>query len=453
MKLITLSKWTLLSLAVFFSCGIAQAADNKFYYFYDEFHAYPSGAGKIYVSKDKVEEPSEITEWDEYQEATYVGSLISSADFYCYTQPANGWIQYGVVEGVRESEDDDWMPETDENGSLVIKNAESVLRYTASSTYSADDEASCIANAPLFPEHCCFVVFSHVVPRLGVGMKNLGSVSSSKSINDIGDEVQLTATPKEGTTSTFQYWKRKSDGQKFTDNPLTVTVEKAEEYVAYFQADNATYFNCPDGEYILWYNKDYAGIYFEESEFNCHPFQEKQYANTDDGVGYFEETLGSSGSASLYPAIPQIIYLKGEATVITDPTLNDWYAGTVSCMQYTEESLQVSELPVGYVYYNVNMKERCFTLMPATQTVIPANSYYLKIDEGYMWNAPEKDPVIYWDKEAALKNEYKGEDNEDGLKKVELDKAVTGVYNLGGIPLKAIPSRGIYIIDGKKASK
>ena len=99
------------------------------------------------------------------------------------------------------------------------------------------------------------------------------------------------------------------------------------------------------------------------------------------------------------------------------------------------------------------MKERCFTLMPTSQTEIPANSFYLKIDEGYMWNAPEKDPVIYWDEEAALKNEYKGEDNEDGLKKVELEKAITGVYNLGGIPLKAIPSRGIYIIDGKKASK
>ena len=84
---------------------------------------------------------------------------------------------------------------------------------------------------------------------------------------------------------------------------------------------------------------------------------------------------------------------------------------------------------------------------------IPAGSYYLKIDEAYMWNAPEKDPVIYWDEEAALKNEYKESDEEDGLTKVELEKAVSGVYNLGGIPLKAIPSRGIYIIDGKKASK
>lgn len=99
------------------------------------------------------------------------------------------------------------------------------------------------------------------------------------------------------------------------------------------------------------------------------------------------------------------------------------------------------------------MKERCFTVMPASQTEIPAGSYYLKIDEAYMWNAPEKDPVIYWDEEAALKNEYKGSDDEDGLTKVELEKAVSGVYNLGGIPLKAIPSRGIYIIDGKKASK
>jgi len=453
MKHFTLTKWMLLSLAMVFVGATANAADNKFYYFYDEFHAYPSGAGKIYVQKDKLEDPSEITEWDEYQEATYVGSQISAADFFCYTQPANGWIQYGVVEGVRESEDDDWVPETDENGMLVIKNEESVLRYTASSTFSADDEATCVANAPLFPEHCCFVVFSHVVPRLGTGMKNLGSVSTSKSINDIGDEVQLTATPKEGTTNTFLYWKRKSDGQKFTDNPLTVKVEKAEEYIAYFQAENATYFDCPDGEYILWYNQDYAGLYFGESEYNCRSFQEKEYANTEEGVGYFTNTTGSSGSASLYPAIPQIIYLKGDALAIIEPSLTPWYASTVSCMQYAEESLQVSELPIGFVYYNVNMKERCFTVMPASQTEIPAGSYYLKIDEAYMWNAPEKDPVIYWDEEAALKNEYKGSDDEDGLTKVELEKAVSGVYNLGGIPLKAIPSRGVYIIDGKKASK
>lgn len=59
----------------------------------------------------------------------------------------------------------------------------------------------------------------------------------------------------------------------------------------------------------------------------------------------------------------------------------------------------------------------------------------------------------YEAEDAALKNEYKGSDDEDGLAKVELEKAVSGVYNLGGIPLKAIPSRGIYIIDGKKASK
>ena len=55
----------LLSLAMVFAGVTANAADNKFYYFYDEFHAYPSGAGKIYVHKDKLDDPSEITEWDE----------------------------------------------------------------------------------------------------------------------------------------------------------------------------------------------------------------------------------------------------------------------------------------------------------------------------------------------------------------------------------------------------
>lgn len=122
-------------------------------------------------------------------------------------------------------------------------------------------------------------------------------------------------------------------------------------------------------------------------------------------------------------------------------------------MKYTEEALQVSELPVGYAYYNVNMQQQCFTLMPETQTVIPANSYYLQLDEAYMWNPPVKDPVIYWDEEAALKNEYKGEDDADGLTKVEIENAVSGVYSIGGIPLKAIPNRGIYIIDGKKIRK
>lgn len=452
MRISTLSTKALTLLAAALYCFAAQAADNKFYYFYEEFHTMPTGAGKVYVSKDKLDEPETITEWDEYQEATYVGSQISSADFYCYTQPAAGWIPYGVVEGVRESEEDDWRPETNEDGSLKIKNDESLLRYTASSTYSADDEATCIANAPLLPEHCCFVVFSHVVPRMAAGMSQLGSVSSSKSINDIGDEVQLTATPKEGTTA-FLYWKRKSDGQKLTDNPLTVTVEKAEEYVAYFKGENTTFFDCPDGEYILWYNPDYASLYYGENEYNARTFKEAEYANTEDGIGYFTNATGSSGSASLIPGIPHILWLKGEALVIPQPLLNPFYTDVQSCMKYTEEALPVSELPVGYAYYNVNMQQQCFTLMPETQTVIPANSYYLQLDEAYMWNAPVKDPVIYWDEEAALKNEYKGEDDADGLTKVEIENAVSGVYSIGGIPLKAIPNRGIYIIDGKKIRK
>ena len=83
------------------------------------------------------------------------------------------------------------------------------------------------------PNEYCYALFCRVKAEAEDG----GKAEISRRVNEIGDEITITATPDDG--STFQYWTEESTGKKITENPYTFTVTGKETYTACFGESSA----------------------------------------------------------------------------------------------------------------------------------------------------------------------------------------------------------------------
>lgn len=423
---------------VMFCFALGANATSTYYYFFDEFHPYPTGAGKIYVSGDKTLDESTITEWTEYHEESFCEYGIGGHDFYIYTQPAEGWLALGVSTGTRVDELSDWEPTTDEEGNEVISNQETPFRFTPTSNIKDNDSLTCVSMAPMFPDACAFLVFTHVAPRVAAGQKSFGSATASKTVNYVGDNIQLKATPADERCH-FSKWVRKSDGKEFLDNPLFVDVTGAEEYFAYFDCDSATVLSSKEGEYFVWYDDDSHTVTTSD-ETTIYAFSNDGLQVTDEGNFYVEPRTNST---TFYAGAPMVVYVKGDAYACRTPQFNSFYSLTNPLALWSgEEGLASSEIDPVNSYFVVNAEKQQFVLLDDVSAGIAPKTMYLALPT--LSNFGEDVPsIIYWSKEAA---------SADGISQVEIEKAEqTGkVYNINGVRIESLGRNGIYIIDGKK---
>ncbi len=441
MKKFTQMKSRILLLGCFCLFALGASANQHFYYFYDEFHPYPTGAGKIYVSNSKNEDTSAITDWTESYETQFCEYGLGGHDFYLYPKASEGWIPLGVAKGARSAEGEEWYPETDENGNIIISNQETPFRHSPTSTIYDDDSLTAVAKAPMFPEACGFLVYTHVATRVADGYKSFGKTATSKTVNNVGDEIQLIATPADERCH-FTHWVRKSDGEKITDNPLSLTVNGAEEYEAYFSCDSAVVFDEPEGKYILWYN-DNAHTITGSGTIEAYSFRSDSLKSNENDNNYWYVGKHSS-TGSTYTQCPEILYVKGLAFLCETPQYNSYYNQTNPLAKWSgDDGIAASDIEDGLNYYILDLENMCFNKADASAG-IPAKTMYFSLPSStFSDNVPQ---TIYMTAKAA---------EETGISAAEINRAVNDnkIYDLNGIQLKSIGRDGIYIINGKKYLK
>lgn len=427
-----------LSLFCLILFSLSAYSNSEYYYFFTEFHTYPSGKGKIYVSDDKSIDPSTITDWKDEMEIEECSWSIGGKDYYVYGKSDDYFIT-GVAEGTRPDETSDWTPKTDENGNIVIKNQDTPPRYSPSSNIHDKDSLTCVSKAPMFPTHCAYLLFTRVAAKVATGYKNFGSVTCSKVINDTGDNITLEAVPADERCH-FTHWVRKSDGGKVETNPLPVTVSGKEEYTAYFSCDSATVINEPNGGFMIWYSENSNTITGPGVAIS-YSFAQDSLKQADNNAWYVGKRTNTG--SSLYTATPQILYVEGEVFVCNTPQYNEAYNLSKPLAQWSGESgVPASEISEGLVYYAVDIENNCFVKLSDVSSGIAPKTMYLALSESmFEGNVPEK---IYWSAEDAS--------TATGISTVDVKAAARlgRIYNINGIKVKSLGRDGIYIIDGKK---
>ncbi len=423
-----------------FVCALCAVSANAYTYYanYIELRTMPEGAGKVYVGES---EPGDGTVWSD--EPVEIKSVATYGNIYLCAQPADGY-QVAGFKATTVDEDDNITI----NDELYSADNPAKIDVTKS-PISADNEADANTNMPMDPT-VYYAVFTHVKPGYLSQMDALGKVSIDKVCNEIGEVVTLAATPDTefDPTAKFDYWVKESTGEKIYENPLTVTVDGVETYNVHFTADKAQVVHfSEEGEYKLWYNESSVNEHcFPDNIWNSTiKLVDKNYTNEQDAsqnntIGKTYTTVEQNSHYMWTSKTACLLWGKGDATIILSGDTSEEQDATEKDVAYAEEDMEVSEMPVAYKYYSIDIPNQVFRLLDDDAT-ITKGSFYVQFD-ATQFSDEEYPEILYWSADAAVA---------DGIDAVKVNDAVKNgkVYNLGGQQVKSA-GKGIYIMDGKK---
>ncbi len=419
-------------------CTLSAHAGN-YYANYVQLNVLPEGAGKVYVG----ENPSdENTTWED--NTAELKSVSTLATWYLCAQPADGYQLAGFS---KTTLDEDEEPIVSYE---IFSDANPTTDDGRDSEYNASTESEANSLMPAIPNQVYYALFTHVKASYLSQMDALGKVSIDKVCNEIGEVVTLTATPDTefDPTAKFDYWVKESTGEKIYENPLTVTVDGVETYNVHFTADKAQVVHfSEEGEYKLWYNESSVnGHCFPDNIWNSTiKLVDKNYTNEQDAsqnntIGKTYTTVEQNSHYMWTSKTACLLWGKGDATIILSGDTSEEQNATEKDVAYAEEDMEVSEMPVAYKYYSIDIPNQVFRLLDDDAT-ITKGSFYVQFD-ATQFSDEEYPEILYWSADAAVA---------DGIDAVKVNDAVKNgkVYNLGGQQVKSA-GKGIYIMDGKK---
>ena len=416
-----------LTLGLVLSTGVAMAEpDNAYHWYYDEFEAYPTGAGKIYVvsqAEDTKESAADITadEWSATQ--TYKAEIYGNASDYLngYAQPADGWVFIG------------WG--TTDQVIVVSYDSEKSSMITVNSKTSA--ESNEVDLTPFTPDTTIYALFSHVTASVDASCNRFGTTEVTPLINNISDKVTLKAVPNADYQAKFEYWLAPDGETKITDQSFEVTVEKAAKYTAFFSSEAV---KTLPGEY------NYQIVYFDHDvtllDENAEALTLDLYEGdlTKDTVYYY--------TGSFIPAkTPTIVYSFADALYL--PSSEEPYYIPENPIWTGDEAVSISTLDGTQTYYQVNLPdpedffgEVTLTLVDDNATV-PANTMLVAIPDATV-EALGMASTLYIDKYV------EPADDPEAISMTKAQKRSGLIYDLQGHRVKEMNRPGIYIVDGKK---
>lgn len=427
------------------STSSALAGDESYYDFFVNLKSYPTGAGKVYadtegtgnITEDQMGMPfsENISTPSDEVEVKFMAQYSGTGYFYAYATPADGWILAGFS-GCKIKDGEHIF-----NDSIVSRSNPANLSIY--SHYSDKDISTAEGSFPLTPDSTIYAIFTHIATDICVGQDSLGTAEISKVSNNIGDEVTLTAKPREAVGAKFDYWIKKETGEKIATNPLKLTVNECAHYYAHFSSDQAEVMNFPEeGGLKIFYSDHDVTVpsnvkvltfnYSEGYDSVEYNKEQNKFFQVPDTSGYFA-----------YTNEPYIMLGKGEATFFKIGQDGNTYSS--SYFKWSgSEAVKVSSLAATCHYYTINLEKQQFELL-ADDATIPANTAYWALpNEHYetfkITSAPS---IIYWNDPDAT----------TGISNVNTEKptkvAHKGIYNLQGQKVSKM-GKGLYIVDGKK---
>lgn len=455
----SLSRQVLVLFALLLLPLASHAGDSSWFCYYGNLQAYPSGAGKVYAEVDSTcatndalgnpfsdfSTPAESVDI-EFVQNTISANGTATAGYSAIAVPNDGWIFAGFS-GSKRIGDNEFV------------SADSIQKYSTNATLyipsytSNSDSTTALSMMPLSADTVHYALFTHIAPRVAPGQDVIGTVSTSKMCNNIGDDVTLTAIPTNKKTTKFAYWINKMTKEKSTDNPLVIkNISSCAYYEAHFECDSMLTIEFPEngGYKLVYYDKGYVipSDSVREQQFN---YANASYGTTNylkqssDKTTFYQEPTG--GYSFLYSKEPRILYGRGTVYFVEDPEIGvDGYS--YNELKWSgEKGVNIDTLTVQAKYYSIDIENRQFKKLKEGTFIEPKTAYFALPEESYtafegVTEAPE---VIYW---------Y--DPNPTGIKEVKTSNKATsknGIYNLKGQKLNQAPEQGLYIINGKKIYK
>lgn len=386
------------------------AGEMAYHYYYAKMQALPTGKGLVYADALSTAEPS----YQDSQDCKFMRNTLvqdPSTTFYVWAQPAEGYLLAGW------SADGETLTTNDGTQPLAM-----LIR---AKTEGRDEGLDLPTFYPLEPDSTYYAMFARVVTRSVVGEENLGSIEVSKVLNDLGDEITLTATPNYNNVS-FAYWKN-SKGEIITDNPLALTVNEAETYKAYFDCDTTTRFSFPEGGGYVLFSSPRAA-YLSGNMSGCIVTPD----SVEDGnVNLYR--LGFSINANQ----GYLLYGEGECTI-------SYYDDPYD--RFIDNDLLIASGSTGVSLDTLDTKDKSYFVFQNGQFVrtttgfVEPNTAYLSIPDSCGVTAD----ILF------INGSSLPTDINDVKASVSTAKPIKGIYDLSGRPLTTPIKNRIVIIDGKK---
>lgn len=440
-----------LALAVVFVASTisAFAGEQAYYDYYANLTVYPSGTGKVYVTDeasdsriftDAVGLPmSDMQTPAENIEVKYIYQYSESMGFNAKAIPNDGWIFAGFSACTKNEAGEHIF-----NDNIISKDNPGYLGLTAK--ISDKDLNNAQAMFPFEADSTFYALFTHIAVSPYIGQDSLGTTAISKVCNNIGEEVTLTATPRDPEHTTFDYWYVEETGEKVTTNPLTLTVKGCAHYVAHFKSDLAETIYFPEeGGYAVFHSDYSVSVPTNASiltfNYSSGESGDSVLYNKEKQVFYQEaDTTGYNA----YTGEPYIMYGKGEATFLKNGTETSSYS--TSLLKWTgDEAVEVASLPAAVHYYSINLEKQQFDLISEEGTIPAGTAYFALPNSCYeVYGVEEAPAVIYWN----------DPDKTTGIQAVESTPAKAnakkGIYNILGQKFNKMNGKGLYIVNGKK---
>lgn len=394
-----------------FAAVNSYAGEQSYHYFYVKMQALPTGKGLVYVDTLSTAEPNYKESMD-YKFMAYVIDQSPSFTLNAWVQPAEGYMFAG------------WS----DNGETLVSRSGDLKTQLGVDSKTAGQEAG--LDLPTFypyePDSIYYAMFARVVTRYVPGEEELGKIEISKVLNDLGDEITLTATPNYGNCR-FEYWTN-SKGERITDNPLSLTVNGPDAYTAHFDCDSTLRLTFPEeGGYMLYSNPQSAYLAGNMVANMVYPD-----SVSDGNVNLFGSVYSVNANQGY------LLYGEGECTI-------SFYTDAMG--GFFTDDLLISSGADGVSIDTLDTEGKSYFLYQGGQ--------FVRATEGFVepWTAYLAVPDTCNVTADVLT--INGGSLETGIRDVKADakkvpSKVQGVYDLAGRRLMAPGKDGIYIIDGKK---
>lgn len=446
-------KKSLLVATMVFAAVTVQA--QKYTPLWGQLKAYPAEAGKVYAEMSALgvaptnanyAEPTDVVD------VKFAFPYTNKGNYKGYAVPNEGWRFAGFA--TQKYEDGEPVMPTEVEWTENPR----VLPVTSQKYSKAEfTMEAALANLPDDIDEVHYALFAHVTVNVEAPYYvKLGSATIDKVVNDIGEEITITAVPNGDVNAKFSHWVEESTGKEITENPYTFTVSGADNYKAVFTSDNVFAIDFPEeGGYVEFYKEN--EVYFPETVE--HPIFMKDNVKKYDGEsGFFDEVETYGSYIAL--KIPTIFYGKGTQYLLDYP-MSTWTENHNGLEQWSgEEGVELTtytitvKIPVGFYEekdsvvgdvnaYLLNAEKNVFERV--TEAKVPANRVFLAIPQYYLDEIEEGflPDVIYLSEEDA---------EAAGVDGVQVDKPVKNgkTYTLDGKQVASPKQKGVYIYDGKK---
>ena len=423
----------------------ALAGGDDWYAYKVQVEAYPTGAGVVYADTTEVTDESSI----EYAASLDLEWTTKNTNCFGYAQAADGWQFIGFVKDTLDANGDVVRLDEVTNAPgewtsyiwLDLDNGIGSKHFDEEAQQEVSDDSLTVAGLmPLDPNNYFRALFTHVAVQVNPEQTNMGTVSIDKLVNNIGDQVTLTATPASEFNS-FVSWTL-DDEVVSTEATLQVTVSGVANYVANFSDSRTLTLHFPDaGGFLEWYAPYDFALHYLADAYSPTIYDETSnnlLITSEDATSLNIVTSGYQVSGK----IPSILYGFGDVTISPSSAdeADDLMYGSTLFKWSGAEGINVADLDQENDKYYTFDASGVFTLI--TEGSIEANRLYMQLPDSMIAVGAPQPQIIYLNEEVAT-----------GIKAVPAAKAgnaQVGIFDLNGRRLDAIREEGIYILDGKK---